>query len=303
MRLRDTIIISVSAMAMLIGSAHAATPRSIAQKVRFQTAVWRNIPLNIVLPIGKQRIIQVPHSAQIGLPSNIANSVISQRLDGWFYLTATKAFKPHTVEIKDNVTGQTILINLSAAKNASDYGVHILYAGKKEKKAAADNDGQGPSINQSPQALQGSMAYKTLTQYAEQQLYAPKRLLKNPFGISLSQSYTNSMGQVPKNKWVYNLFLDGSVVAQPWATWFGGSYYVTAVLIKNLLHTDINLRNNLVNLCGRQGGVWKAVTFFPYQTGHQWQLSSAGIRYDTTVAFLISSQPFDQAIKHCQREA
>ena len=274
--------------------ANPANVTPVSQNVSWQTAVWQHIPLNITLPVGKERIIRVPHSAKIGLPASIVNNIVSQRFDGWFYLTATSSFPSTPVEIQDNQTGQTILINLSAQKGAPDTAVNIVYP--KEKPSHGDTSAES---GQQASALSGSMAYKTLTQYAEQQLYAPKRLLKNPYGIQLVQSYPNSQGNVPQSKWVYNLFVDGSVVGIPWAQWQGGGRYVTAVVINNLLPVRLDLVHNIVNLCGRNEGVWKSVVFFPYQKGHIWQLAPQGNVHDSTVAFLVSDVPFNEALRQC----
>ena len=275
-----------------------ATP--ITKAVKWQTVFWQHMPLNITLPVGTQRVIRVPHSAEIGLPANITADVTTQRYDGWFYLTAKRAFNPVTAEIRDNLTGQTIIINLSAKQGASDYAIDIRYPkGKAENNQTASN----PNVNSEPVALQGSMAFKTLTQYAEQQLYAPKRLLKNPDGISLVQSFVNQYGRVPQHKWVYNLFVDGSVVAMPWASWYGGNYYVTAIKIKNLLNIKLNLVHNILNLCGRLNGTWKAVDFFQYKHQGAWMLKPNGQFGDTTMGFFISAVPFTQAMAQCRAGA
>jgi integrating conjugative element protein (TIGR03749 family) len=257
------VAITTLVLCLSTGAYASANVTPVASKVIWQTVTWQHIPLNVELPVGKQRIIRLPHSAKIGLPVSIAGDVISQRFDGWFYLIAKAPFASHEVEIQDNETGQTILINLSASNKAPDTAIDILYPTSVPKTGSQ----QIPSNNQAS-ALSGSMAYKTLTQFAEQQLYAPKRLLSNPYNIELVQSYANRKGNVPSSKWVYNLFLDGSVVAMPWAEWRGGNNYVTAVVIKNMLPMHIDLTHNLANLCGRQNGSWRAVTFFPYKASH-----------------------------------
>lgn len=274
--------------------ANPANVTPVSQNVSWQTAVWQYIPLNITLPVGKERIIRVPHSAKMGLPASIASNIVSERYNGWFYLTARKSFPLTHVEIQDNQTGQTILINLSASRDSPDTAVNIVYP--KEKSPSG---GKLVEREQQPSALSGIMAYKTLTQYAEQQLYAPKRLLKNPYGIQLVKSYPNSQGNVSQSKWVYNLFVDGSVAGIPWAQWQGGGHYVTAVVINNLLPVRLDLVHDIVNLCGRNEGVWKSVVFFPYQKGHIWQLSPRGSVYDSTVAFLLSDVPFNEALRQC----
>ena len=286
--------LSLLSTAWLIGiPANAAIPvNAIEKPVTWQTAIWQHIPLNITLPVGHERIIKVPHSAKIGIPEAVANKLVISRFDGWFYITAKGAFPAQSIQIVDNETGQHILVNLSAYKGAPDTAIRIIYPVKSQATSNSTTAAMG--------ALRGSMAFKALTQYAEQQLYAPKRLLRNPYHITLVQNFVNKQGNVPEGKWLYHLFLDGSVVGMPWVEYSGGGYYVTAVMIRNLLAVRINLTQNLTNLCGRNAGIWQAVTFFPYQAGHMWQLAPRGNRYDTTMAFLISHQPFISAISHCK---
>lgn len=262
--------------------------------VKWQTVVWKHIPLNITLPVGYERIIHVPNSAKIGIPVSIANKLAIQRFNGWFYITAKQSFSPVSVQIRDNVSGQTVLLSLSATQSAPSTAINIIYAKSISSQSNSVDSHSGSS------ALKGSMALKTLTQYAERQLYSPKRLLSNPYHIQLVKSFASSNGYVPKSEWSYGLFVDGSVVGLPWAEWLGGGYYVTAVIIKNLLPIDINLTHNLVNLCGRQDSLWSSVTFFPYQKNHIWKLASRGHAFDSTVAFLVSRNPFNQTIKSCE---
>ena len=281
--------LGLSVMPMAHGKTNTTT---LENPVTWQTAIWQHIPLNITLPVGHERIIKVPHSAKIGIPEAIANKLVISRFDGWFYITAKAAFEAQSIQIMDNETGQHILVNLSAYKGAPDTAIRIIYPVKSQATSNSTTAAMG--------ALQGSMAFKTLTQYAEQQLYAPKRLLRNPYHITLVQNFVNKQGNVPQGKWLYHLFLDGSVVGMPWVEYSGGGYYVTAVMIRNLLAVRINLTQNLTNLCGRNAGIWQAVTFFPYQAGHMWQLAPRGSHYDTTMAFFISHQPFISAISHCK---
>ena len=292
--------ISALSLSLLLGvSAVTSATAQASQNVSWQRVVWQHIPINISLPVGQQRIIRVPNSAKIGLPASVANDIKSERFNGWFYLTATRAFKPVQAQIVDNTTGKTILLNISATQHAPDSALSIVYPQTAPSAPQNFNEAQDSSGTQND-GLQGSMAIATLIQYAEHQMYAPKRLRKEHPGIQLIASYPDQNGNVPQNEWVYGLFTDHSVVGMPWLQIHGGDYYLTAVVIKNLLPIRINLVNNLVNLCGRYSGTWDAVSFFPYQKGHIWQIAKQGTPYDSTVAFLVSKEPFAEAIRDCK---
>lgn len=280
----------VIGLMMVISVGYAS---QVDQPIQWQTLIWQHIPLRISLPVGKERIIHFPHSAQLGLPSTIVNKLHTERFNGWFYLTANVNFKTTQVQIKDNQTGQIILVQLSASHEAPDTAIKILYP---DMLSVSKKEG----YYHNTVALQGTMSYKTLTQYAEQQLYGKKRLQKNPYHIQLIQRYVKPQTVIPPSHWLYHLFIDGSVVALPWAQWHGGNTYVTALLIKNQLPTEIDFTKNLVNLCGRMTGVWKAMTVFPGQNQWQWHLAPAGSTHDTAVLFLVSSQPFKEALSECQ---
>jgi integrating conjugative element protein (TIGR03749 family) len=252
-----------------------------------QYVVWNNKPINIVLPIGKTREIIFPHTVQFGMSKALSKNLQVTNNAGVLKFTAQKPFVSQRVEINDNIAGHMVLVNLSAAFNQTQVPLAILY-----EKPTAQSEQAG--WLKTPHALSGDMAYITLTRFAEQQLYAPKRLLRNPYGIQLVNSFVNARGEVSPHNWFYGLFIDRSTVNIPWAEWSGGNYYVTAVLVRNQLNTPINLTRNIVNICGRHGSVWKSVTFFP-----SWHLGCTGSLNDTTVAFLVSSVPFDQAVKAC----
>ncbi len=253
--------------------------------------VWQHQPLSINLPVGKPRTLQFPNAVQFGVPPTLASQLSVNNNAGELQLTALKPFINQRVEVKDNTTGNQILLDLSAGLGRSDLTLAILY--KKPNNDYSDSSGW----LKEPYTLRGEMAFVTLTRFAEQQLYSPKRLLKNPYNVHLINSYIDRRGHVPKNDWFYGLFLDNSTVNIPWAEWFGGQEYVTAVLVRNQLSTPIDLTRNIANICGRESGIWKSVTFFP-----AWHLSSAGNLHDTAVAFLVSDVPFDQAVKACEDE-
>ena len=245
--------------------------------------VWNHVPININLPIGKEKIVKFPNSVSFGLPGRLASKVFIQNNSGWLYITAYKKILKTRVEVKDNRTGEIILLNIEANKSAGDNATSILYQGAPT---------QIRSQNDTPQQLKGQFAYITLTKYAAQQLYPIVRLRKNPYNIQLMKSYVNKRGSINRRYWVYNFFIDRSAVAMPIASWYGGNYYITAVKVRNLIGIPVDLRKNLNVIYGRIDSVWKAVSFFP-----SWRLARSGKLHDTTIAFLISQEPFSEAIK------
>ncbi len=255
---------------------------NIEDQANWQHLVWKHIPLTINLPFNKEKIIHFPHSVSLGIPSDINGDLVVQNNAGWLYLMAKAEFAKTRVEVKDNETGDIILLNVATNNAADDINIDIVYQPEDSTKPKSANK------------LKGDLSYVMLTRYAYQQLYAPKRLQKNPYNIQLITSYAKDNNVDVKN-WFSNLFMDNSTINIPWAEWHGGDYYITAVLIRNQLPKKINLNHKLPLICGRSNHLWQAVTFFP-----DWRLDKAGSLHDTAVAFLVSRKPFDEAVKICK---
>lgn len=252
-----------------------------------QYIIWQQQPISISLPLKQVKTLQFANPVTVGLPKSLTNKLTISNQAGLVMLHSLKSFSVTRVEVKDTVTKSVIILQLSTKMNASTTQLAILY-----QKPQVTN-----TINwlKPPNELQGELAYVTLTRYAELALYAPKRLRNNPYGIQLVQSYVSNNNGVNSKNIFHNLFYDASTVNIPWASWHGGNYYVTAVVVRNVLSVPLNLTHNLTLLCGHDNGIWKAVTFFP-----NWHLSKAGSKQDSTVAFLISSLPFSEAQKSCE---
>lgn len=254
--------------------------------------IYNGQPIAINLPISKSKSIRFVNPISLGMPKNLKTLIDVKNDAGELQLTAKSSFRNKRVEVKDDVSGKMILLDLSAVDSSkvSDSTVDILY-----KKPNVINENKNTGWVKEPTALQGEMAYATLTRFAEQRLYAPKRLLKNPYNIRLITSYVEKNTAIPKNAWFNDLFIDNSTANLKWAEWYSSGLYVTAVLIRNLLPESIDLTHNLTNICCRDTGVWKAITFFP-----AWKLQRSGSLSDTTVAFLVTSVPFDQVVNSCR---
>jgi integrating conjugative element protein (TIGR03749 family) len=186
------------------------------------------------------------------------------------YLYAKKSFTTQRTEAKLS-NGEIVLLDINAKNHADDNPIDIVLP-----KVAKNGD-----LSISQKVTPSNVNYVTLTRYAVQQLYAPQRLLKQPMNITRFPMET---------KHTVSLFYDGSASAMPLASWRGGDYYVTALLIKNLLTQSLRLDPRL--LCGN----WKTSTFYPQTT-----LASRGtpINQDTSTLFVVSSKAFSQAVQSC----
>jgi hypothetical protein len=81
-----------------------------------------------------------------------------------------------------------------------------------------------------------------------------------------------------------SLIYGASLEARPLISWRGGSLYVTAVELKNLLKKEVIIDPR------RMVGHWQTATFYPTNT-----LSPRG-KEDTTTVFLVSERPIHEAL-------
>ena len=254
-----------------IGIANAASLSNVSAHSD-EHIVWKRAPIKITLPVGKERFVTFPQEVQFGYNTNLLpSSILHVENDNQtLYLYAKKLFATQRTEAKLS-NGEIVLLDINAKSKADDNPIDIVLP-----KAVKTVDG-----GVSQDVSRSSVNYVTLTRFAVQQLYAPQRLLKQSMRIT----------RFPMNtKHSVSLFYDGSVSAMPLASWRGGDYYVTALLIKNLLNQPLRLDPRL--LCGD----WKTATFYPQTT---LAARATPINKDTSTLFVVSNRPFSQAIQFC----
>jgi integrating conjugative element protein (TIGR03749 family) len=249
--------------------------------------VWQQTPIDVTLPVGKERMVSFPASVQFGYDKNaLPDSALRiQNNNGVLYLFAKAEFATQRVQVRLSDSGQIILLNLSAQKGASNTPLDVIMAqppaiitAPTATSTASENNVISPLASSFPD---DTLSYITLTRFAVQQLYAPKRLLVQPPNIFRTPMHTQKTAP---------LFRDGSVLAMPLTSWRGGNLTVTAVLLRNQLHQSFTLDPR--NICGD----WRATSFFP-----QTVLAPAGNKQDSTTVFLISNKSFADALHVCTR--
>lgn len=234
--------------------------------------IWNQTPIDVTLPINTERMVVFPTSIQFGYDKNsLGDDILKvQNNNGVLYFAAKKEFPVQRVQVKLNDSGKIILLNLSAKKDANNTPLDVVVSETNKDVASNVTSDIGASIPHDSQP-----SYVTLTRFAVQQLYAPKRLLVQPPNIFRTPMRTQKT--VP-------LLLDGSVMAMPLASWRGGDLFVTAVLLRNLLQQPLKLDPRNLN------GHWITTTFFP-----QTELAPRGDAKDSTTVFLVSNRPFAQS--------
>lgn len=248
--------------------------------------VWDKKPIEIVLPVAKEKLVSFPETIELGInQSEIpADKLKIQNNNHTLYLTAKKPFQKQRVYARLVNSGKIILLDISAKTDASVTPITI---------ETLDNAGANPLAtkaaitHRSAQDKTDAEEIKPvnmlqLVRYAAQQLYAPKRLLQPDKAI-----FRVAMQAYP----VEPLLLDGSVLAQPLASWRSAHYFVTAVLLRNQLPHAQTLDPRI--FCGS----WAGVSLFPRN-----RLTQKGNATDSTTAFLVSHQSFGQAMRVCRTQ-
>lgn len=226
--------------------------------------VWEKAPLQVALGIGpeRERSITFPAQMHIGVPQEIAPLLRVQTVGRTTYVTALAPFPRTRVVAEDRTTGSVILLDLAAAVDSTTtLPITIVVPSASEPKAPAEDDLQETPIDM-----------VTLTRFAAQQMYAPRRLTGAHPAIRRVALNTSPLD---------DLYAGAGVRGIPAGQWRGDEFYVTAVVLQNLQTKPVEL--NPLDVRGR----WRAITF---QHG---RLLGKGSEADTTVVYLVCDRPFD----------
>lgn len=223
--------------------------------------LWEKVPIALQLRTGTERIVHFPHPVSLGVPQSHRHMLRAQSLDGTVYLNAHEAFDAVRLQVRGVDTGSIYLLDVSAGDHAPPGRTVQVELPPVSTQRGESTEGPRP------------FGYVTLTRFAAKKLYAPKRLAGDVPGIV----------RVAVNREPRALVRGGDIEARALASWRAGSLYVTAVQLTN--------RSALAHTLDARAlrGEWLTATFQHHR------LHGAGEEADTTVVYLISSYPFDEA--------
>lgn len=228
--------------------------------------VWDKTPIKLTLRVGRERRVSFPVDVRVGVSPALADVLRTQSVDGTVYWLATKTFPTTRVQVREIDSGRVYLLDLQAKDNeGGNTPVEIHF-----RTSASDSDG-----SDSPEDTAERLDYVALTRYAAHQMYAPKRLLRDPPGVFRAR--LNVKKPVP-------LVRGGTVEALPLAAWRGGGLYVTAVKLRNITNGPVTLDPRELR------GQWLTATF------QHARLLPHGDEADTTCVYLISARPFEESL-------
>jgi integrating conjugative element protein (TIGR03749 family) len=229
--------------------------------------VWTKVPIALSLPVGKERMVTFPGDVRAGVPPGLADVLRTQSVDGTVYWLARKPFPPTRIQVQEIDSGRVYLLDLRAENDATGtMPVEILV----RSRIPQGTEDPTPAASDSERA-----GYVSLTRYAAQQMYAPRRLLRDPPGVYRAPLRVKRAVAIVRG---------GAIEATPLATWRGGDLYVTAVKLRNVTNAPIALDPRELR------GQWLAATL------QHARLLPHGDEADTTCVYLISARPFEESL-------
>ncbi len=245
------------ALLALIASQHALA-------LNAEHVLWDKTPIPLELPLNEERLVHFPQAVSI-IDNEAADKIAVLKVQDTLYLKGKETFQNKRLLVQLMPQGEVIILNLNVSDKAHDVKpVDILLEAKEDTTNPTQETSNPLDLNA-----------VTLTRFAIQSLYAPQRLLVIPDGL----------GRVPmQTRKQISLFYGASIEARPLISWHGGSFYVTAVELKNLLNKEMIVDPRQMT------GNWHTATFYPTNT-----LAPRG-KEDTTTVFLVSDRPFSTAL-------
>lgn len=235
-----------------------------AQETAARRIPWQKVPIAVQLSVGEERLVHFAGPVSVGVPATLDSSLRTQTVSGTVYWRAAAPFATTRVAIRELDTDRMVLIDLQASFAPGDNApIHIMF----ETPTTGESAGTAAS-----RPLQYD--YVQLTRFAAQRLYAPARLVSELLGVV----------RVPLQQEAVPLVRSGTVEATPLIGWRAGEYYLTAVKL-------VNQSNEAQVLDPRAlRGQWLSATF------QHARLLPVGDEADTTVAYLVSAQPFAASV-------
>jgi integrating conjugative element protein (TIGR03749 family) len=227
-----------------------------------ERVVWDKSPLQISLGVGPdhERPVTFPAQMHIGVPPEIAHLLRVQTVGRTSYFTALAPFARSRVLAEDRATGAVILLDMTASKDSGAAGPLTIVIPPAPAESTSEADMPQP------------VDMVTLTRFAAQQLYAPRRL---------AMPHPAIRRVLVDVRPIDDLYAGGGVRATPTAQWRSEEFHLTAVVLQNLRPEAIELDPLQVR------GRWHAITF------HDGRLHARGSEADTTVVYLVCDRSFE----------
>lgn len=242
--------------------------------------IYQGDAVKITLGVGIEQRITFPDAKLVwaDIKDKIKDKLTTQIVNKDIYWTAKDAFKEVRITVGEEGSNRIYLLDVSAAhKKVSNKRILLIEGNDPYALSDANRKSEPETVIAPLKKKQTPVAgFATLFKCAARQVYAPDRLRKCPVGIH--KEFVNKRP-------IKHLIRASRATTKPMVAWRSGGLHITAIEVQNKLGQSINLDPR--NLRGR----WKAALF-----QHN-RLTAQGTNRDTTTLYLISNQPFDDAIR------
>lgn len=264
-------------------------------------------PINIQLPVGKERLVSFPMPVRLGINSGLLKDGRLRVQNNYktLYFFANKAFSVQRAQV-NLPNGLVILLDIRASSQARSDPLEVLIPDGIVARDGLSGDLQSSrshhfSSNNGKNSGQYAASLVTAVRSAIQQLYAPLSVLnaqqqkKQHFRmIDFSDEVSAPLVRSPLgSSHLIPLLMDDSLLAMPLASWKSSEMFVTAVQLRN--NTPRSLIIDPEQFCGH----WQAAAFYPRQNLSASAVDNRALSTNTTTVFLVSHQSFAKALRQC----
>ena len=234
--------------------------------------VWEYEPIEINVPVGKERRIEFPESVEVSLPQNVANrSDIKVLGEGVIYWRANKQFDKAQIEAI-TLSGYSYLLRVSSSSTTgSDHPLRIIdkrYPDKERPQPLQALDGKVKSYDYV--AVQRMVAHEVLSR-------VPRRLASKLPGVQ----------KIPIENTAQYLYRTGELLTTPVGQWKSpgvNAFYVTAVKMTNKMSYRVEFDPYMI--------LGDFIASTPLHTS----VDAQGTQNDTMIVLLLSKRSFMESI-------
>ncbi|WP_020406864.1 DUF3438 family protein [Hahella ganghwensis] len=242
------------------------------QESEVEKIVWKNTAIQIVIPVGHERVIKFPEMVEVNLTKRLVNrSSIEVLGDGVVFWRANSPFEAERVAVT-TASGYTYLLDIMAIeKGGPTHPVTIIDTRYPNPIA----DGNQAIIGAPEQGYHYVDIMRLAAQDTLKQV--PRRLVGNLPGVT----------SVPVSGESIQLYLSGELLAFPLKQYKAPpphSFYVTSVKLVNKMSYEVEFDPTLII-----GDFIGSSPLFP-------GVAPAGTPSDTMVVLLVSNRSFQEAV-------
>lgn len=245
--------------------------KQAALRQEIERVTFNRRPVGVALPVGQERLVTLPSAAVLHVPEDIEVAMRLETIGRTVYATALRPFAPLRIVAELIDSGEQVPLDLVANEGTASATAEIEVF--LDERILADRQATPElATDEQEQEQQQAADMVQLTRHASRALYAPRRLAHGTAGVT---QVNVEIRPVP------GLIRGALVETTPVGQWRSGNLWVTAVVVRNLARTPLDVPLEDVR------GQWLAAT------AQHGRIGPAGSETDTTAIYLVCQRPFD----------